>query len=208
MAPASDRADCMRGCMSWASCGPIALRRYCVAASCGPFRISRASLIVMFWIADKKRAFAFGVAASAARLSRVSRSLVRLFIPMVDRALSTFASVSGNGILMFGSALKPLNVPSWLTTCVDPMLSASFRPWMISVLLRVARDVWPPRIVFNVSAFKIVPTLTPHPLLEAFAPHCVTQEVRAMQGRMRRAVFKCFISLLNRVCLYGQCAYL
>lgn len=80
----------MRGCISVSNWPPIALRRYCVALSLGPVRICCASLIVMSWMADRNNAFAFGVAASAARFRRVSRSAVRLFIPIADNALSIF----------------------------------------------------------------------------------------------------------------------
>lgn len=113
-------------------------------------------------------------------------------MPMADKALSTLLRVSGNGIWIVGSVLKPLRVPSLLTTFVEPILRASFRAVTMSVLERLARDVCPvlpvapPIRVLKVSELRIVPTLAPHPSLLADAPP-VIQPVRAME-EMRSAV--------------------
>lgn len=95
---------------------------------------------------------------------------------------------------IFESLLNPFSVPSWLTTFLELTSKASFRPLMISVLLKLPRDVCPvlpPRIVPSVSEFRIVPTLTPHPLFDADAPPWVTQlnRIVAATGNIRSFIF-------------------
>ena len=62
-------------------------------------------------------------------------------MPTVFNALSTFASVGGRGMRIFGSRLNPPFFESCETTLPDPMFKASFNPAVICATLKLPADV-------------------------------------------------------------------